>query len=69
MGISEQLKDALRAHGTAYRAGKESGVEITAVQRFLNGERDLRLASADKLCKALGLELRPVRKPRAKKGR
>ncbi len=68
MGIVEQLKDAIRAHGTAYRTGKESGVEITAIQRFLNGERDLRLASAEKICEALGLELRPVPKPRAKKG-
>jgi len=69
MGITDQLKAALRAYGTAYRAGKDSGVEITAVARFLNGQRDLRLGSADKLCRVLGLELRPIRKPRAKKGK
>ena len=67
MSISEQLKAAVEANGTAYRAAKESGVEVSAVQRFLNGERDLRLASAAKLCEALGLELKPARKPAAKR--
>jgi plasmid maintenance system antidote protein VapI len=64
MTVSEQLKQAIQSQGTAYRAGKASGVAATVIQRFLNGERDLRLATADKLCAVLGLELRPVGKTR-----
>ena len=63
MAVSEQLTAAIREYGTAYAAGKASRVSATVIQRFLNGERDLQLKTVDKLCAALGLELRPVRKP------
>lgn len=66
MSIAEQLRAAIEASGTAYRAAKDSGVDVTIVQRFLNGERDLRLATAARLCEALGLELRPIDKPTTK---
>jgi transcriptional regulator with XRE-family HTH domain len=59
--IAGVIKATIRERGlTAYRVSKMSGVTIDSIQRFLNGERGLSLASADKLAHALGLELRPV---------
>lgn len=60
--VSDQLKAAIRAFGsgTAYAAAKASGVPVAGIQRFLNGERELRTDSVDRLCKALGLELRTI---------
>jgi DNA-binding phage protein len=42
---------------TAYAVAKAAGVDIRVVQRFLDAERDLRLATADKIARALGLRL------------
>lgn len=39
---------------------KLSGVSQPQLSRFVSGERDLRLESAEKLCHALGLELRKI---------
>jgi plasmid maintenance system antidote protein VapI len=60
MTISDQLRSAIRSYGTgtAYAASKASGVAVDSIQRFLDGDRDLRLESAARLCEALGLELR-----------
>jgi transcriptional regulator with XRE-family HTH domain len=59
VGMMEQtIKDRMKALSlTAYAAGKMSGVSPTVIQRFLNGERGLTLATADKLCQALDLTL------------
>ena len=69
------LREAIRRDGrTAYRLAADSGVDKGALSRFLAGKRDMTLATADRLCRVLGLVLRPVergRKPRrgpAKKG-
>ncbi len=48
-----------------YRLAKDSGVHVAVVQRFESGERGLTLGTATKICKALGLELRP----KTRKGR
>jgi transcriptional regulator with XRE-family HTH domain len=56
--LSRQLRDVIESRGlTAYALGKEADVDATVVGRFLSGERDLRLATADRLATALGLRL------------
>ena len=62
--LSEALKSRIKGRGlTAYAVAKMAEVRPHVVQRFLNGERGLTLATADKLALVLGLELIP-REPR-----
>ena len=42
---------------SAYAVAKRSGVNSVVVQRFLNGERGINLATANKLCRELDLVL------------
>jgi plasmid maintenance system antidote protein VapI len=54
------LREAISGQGlTAYAAAKRAGVSVDAIQRFLNAERGLTLATVDKLAVALGLSLCP----------
>jgi plasmid maintenance system antidote protein VapI len=58
----QSLQDALKAgirqsNKTPYQLAKESGVSQPIISRFVNGERDIRLETADKLAAALGLKL------------
>jgi DNA-binding Xre family transcriptional regulator len=64
MTISNQLKGALNGSGmTVYRLSRESGVDKAVLYRFLSGERrTLTLATVDRLCKCLGLELKSGRR-------
>jgi plasmid maintenance system antidote protein VapI len=58
--VSRALRDAIAERGwTAYAAAKRAGVSVDAIQRFLNEERGLTLATVDKLAVALGLTLCP----------
>jgi plasmid maintenance system antidote protein VapI len=58
--ISRALRNTIRERGlTAYAAAKKAGVSVDAVQRFLNHERGLTLATVDKLTCALELTLCP----------
>jgi len=58
--ISRTLRDTIRKQGlTAYGAAKRAGVSVDAVQRFMNAERGLNLATVDKLADALELTLCP----------
>jgi len=67
MSVSEQLRKACETSGlTRYRIAKDSGVSYDALARFLNEERDLRLATADKLADYFGLVLKPKRSKRGK---
>ncbi|MGO8900003.1 MAG: hypothetical protein ACLQU5_16870 [Isosphaeraceae bacterium] len=60
--ISEQLREVIRRRGlTAYKVGKDARVSHTIVQRFLDGDRGLKLDSADKI--ALSLRLRLMEDP------
>ena len=64
MAISDQLREAIRSYGSVYRVAKDSGVSQPVVQRFVKGERDLRLETVDRLAAFFGMELtRPRRKP------
>jgi hypothetical protein len=58
--ISKALRDTIHNQGlTAYATAKQAGVSVDAVQRFLNAERGLNLATVDKLADALDLTLCP----------
>ncbi len=58
--ISKALRETIRERElTAYAMAKQASVSVDAVQRFLNSERGLTLATADKLADALELTLCP----------
>jgi len=61
--VTEQLRNTLEKSGlTHYRIGKMSSVPPNVLDRFINGQRKhLRSDTIDRLCEALGLELRPKR--------
>lgn len=47
-----------------YRLALDSGVSKAILGRFVRGERDMTLDTAEKVCEALGLSLRPDRQTR-----
>jgi len=56
--LSEALRAAIRKSGkTVYQIGKEADVAPIVIARFLSGERDIRMATADRLADVLGLTL------------
>ena len=56
--LSEALKRAIRdSKKTEYQIAKDAGVSQIVISRFVSGERDIRMATADKLAEALGLKL------------
>jgi DNA-binding phage protein len=56
--LSQALKDALRVSDRSMvQIAQDSGVSPILLERFLTGERDIRMATADKLAEALGLNL------------
>ena len=57
VSISEQLKKAIRAYGTVYAVARDSGVSCPVLQRFVAGQRDVYLATADRLCVFFGMHL------------
>jgi transcriptional regulator with XRE-family HTH domain len=59
--ITATLKAAITKSGlTHYAIAKMTGVTAGQIDRFMSGERDLRLETAGQIAAALGLELRPV---------
>lgn len=59
--LSQALREALRTSGKSmYQIAQDAGVSQIVVSRFLSGERDIRMATADKLAEALGLMLDKV---------
>lgn len=57
-GISDALRRAIQGSPkSVYQICKETGISQIVVSRFLSGERDIRLATADRLAKALGIEI------------
>jgi hypothetical protein len=58
--VCEQLRRRIKESGkTHYRVARDAGIKPEMVARFVRGERDITGATFAKLCKALGLELRP----------
>ena len=68
MAISDQLRAAIEGRDvTLYRVAKDTGVNWSALQRFVDGTRpNIRIDTVDKLCESLGLELQPKKKDRGK---
>jgi len=64
MSITDQLQEAIEGYGSIYAVARDSGVSQPSIHRFMAGERDLRLATADTLCEFFGMHLtRPTTKP------
>jgi hypothetical protein len=56
--IAESLKQAIRDSGrSVYQISKDSGIAQIVIARFLSGERDIRMATADKLARSLKMQL------------
>jgi hypothetical protein len=56
--ISEQLRKAMERDGrTAYMLGKLSGVDPGVIARFMQGKRDIRLETVDRIASVLDLVL------------
>jgi ribosome-binding protein aMBF1 (putative translation factor) len=52
------IRDAVRADGRSlYRLAQDCGVDVAVIQRFMSGERGITLATAEKICRAIGLRL------------
>jgi transcriptional regulator with XRE-family HTH domain len=65
--LSYQLRDVIDRRGlSAHAVGKAAGVDPAVVARFVSCERDVRLATADKIAAALGLRLVEQGKGRVK---
>lgn len=57
--LRELLRAAIRKSGkSCYELREETGVNHGVILRFLNGERDIRLETAEKLAGAVGLTFR-----------
>src|SRR5688572_26120107 len=55
-GISDSLRTAIKESGkSVYQICKDAGISQIVVSRFLSGERDIRLATADRLARVLGI--------------
>lgn len=69
--LSYQLREIIEARGlSAYAAARLADVDPGVVSRFLSGQRDIRLETADRLAVALGLRLVEVaRRGRSRAGR
>lgn len=58
--LAEVLRQAIRGGGeTVAAVARGAGIVQPVLYRFVKGERDLTLRTADKLARYLGLELRP----------
>ena len=69
MAVSDQLRQAIATSGkTHYRIGKDTGVNIRTIDRFVGEGIAIKSFNVDKLCDYFGLELsRKKRKRTAKK--
>lgn len=56
--LTGALRQAIRESGqTIYAVSKGAGISNPVTIRFMSGERDIRLETAEKLCAYLGLKL------------
>ena len=70
MSLAEHIRAAADTSGlSVYRIAQETGLDQSALNRFLNGTRDnLRLDVADRLFRFFGLEV-VQRRPRRPSGK
>lgn len=63
--FDERIRKALRTDGRSlYRLAKDAGIDVAPLQRFMKADSTLRLPTAEKLCRVIGLDLCPVKKRR-----
>ena len=56
--LSKALKHAIQASDrSVYQSAEEAGVSQIVITRFLSGERDIRMATADEIAGALRLQI------------
>ncbi len=56
--LSATLRQAIRGSDkSVYQIAREAEVSQIVISRFLSGERDIRMATANKLAETLGLKL------------
>lgn len=56
--LAEDLKKAIADSGlTHYAIAKAAGVNVGGIDRFMRGERDMRIETASKICEVLGYGL------------
>lgn len=68
--LSYQLRELVEARGlSAYALGRLADVDPGVVSRFLTGERDIRLETADRLASALQLRLVELARQGKRNGR
>jgi len=61
--MADLLRATFRKSGLSVkRLAIESGVAYASVHGFMAGDRDAALSTACRLCRVLGLELRPIRR-------
>ena len=64
--LSDQLRQIVETCGKSrYAISKETGIDESALSRFVHGERGLSMAALDKLGKCLGLSF-TTKAPRRK---
>lgn len=57
-GMPDIIREAIQRDGRSiYRLAIDCGVNQGVLGRFVRGERDMNLRTADKVCRALGLRL------------
>lgn len=65
--LGNDIRKNFRATGMSMKAlADATGIPYSALHRFLKGGADVRLSTANRLCDALTLELRPKAKKGAK---
>jgi hypothetical protein len=63
MSLSEKLrKTIISSKQSRYAIAVGSGIDHAVLRRFVRGERDIKLRTAESLCAYLGLELVTKRK-------
>jgi transcriptional regulator with XRE-family HTH domain len=63
MPILKDLRKAIAADGRSQREiAKAAGIHHVSLSRFMTGDRDLSAKAIEKLCKALGITFKLVRK-------
>lgn len=56
----EMIRQAIRESGLShYAIGKQAEIAPAQIDRFMAGDRDLRLSTVAKICAVLGLTLQP----------
>jgi len=66
--LAEDIRKAIMESGmTPYAIAKASKVPQITIDRFVKNERDMRIATASKICEVLGYRLAKIEHPKAVK--